>query len=116
MGLARGSMIWLVVVAGCARSAPGPAWPASAGRVAVGDWTEDGGESLEPHATEPAVALEDDAGIGGDDSVDFERIAEEDAAPAPSAGSDDTPATSVVPPAEVEVKIEDIEVAPPADP
>lgn len=44
----------------CGGRAPGPAWPKSAGTVAVADPAEDGGESLEPRGpAEAAAALEE---------------------------------------------------------
>jgi len=59
----------IVVAAGACGSAAlpsGPAWPKSAGTVAVEDWKDDGGESLEPRTSTEVAALED----SGDEAED----------------------------------------------
>jgi hypothetical protein len=46
-----------LLAGGCgARHPGGPAWPQSAGRVSSADWSEDGGESIEPRS--PAATVE----------------------------------------------------------
>lgn len=57
---ARGlGLLALLAGAACGGSR-GPAWPKSAGTVAVSEWSEDGGESIAPH-TARAAAVEKSA-------------------------------------------------------
>lgn len=59
----RGALITAVLAtmpalaAGCGRrAASGPAWPGSVGRIEGGDWTKDGGESIDPVTRSEHVA------------------------------------------------------------
>ncbi len=56
------ALLTLFVAAGggAACGSRGPAWPKSAGTVAVSEWSEDGGESIAPH-TARAAAVEKSA-------------------------------------------------------
>lgn len=61
-----GALLALLVAVGAGSagtacgSSRGPAWPKSAGTVAVSEWSEDGGESIAPH-TAHAAAVEKSA-------------------------------------------------------
>lgn len=95
----------------CGRPVPGPAWPKSAGTVAVADPAEDGGESLEPRGpAEAAAALEE--------APDRENLLLPDVEPPPTEPSaTPTPATDppVVPVGTVEtieIEIQDITLEP----
>lgn len=55
-----GALCAVLATAACHAGARGPAWPKSAGKVAVDDWKEDGGQSLAPAGgTAPLEAAAD---------------------------------------------------------
>jgi hypothetical protein len=96
----------------CGHPAAGPAWPKSAGTVAVTDPAEDGGESLEPRGpAEAAAALEE-----APDRT-LTELLDEPAAPSAAAPVDTPPTTDppVVPVGTVEtieIEIQDITLEP----
>jgi hypothetical protein len=53
----EGTLLFTTVAVWTLGCGGGPAWPRSAGTVAVEDWKEDGGESIAPH-TSRASAIE----------------------------------------------------------
>jgi hypothetical protein len=95
----------------CGHPAAGPAWPKSAGTVAVTDPAEDGGESLEPRGpAEAAAALEE--------APDRDALVLPDVEPPPTEpGATPTPTADppVVPVGTVEtieIEIQDITLEP----
>lgn len=96
-GLALLATGWLSAL-GCGGG--GPAWPKSAGTVAVEEWTEDGGESIAPHTTR-ATAVERSA-----EPTPEVKVAE--SAPAkvePSGEGAGSGSGSAVPPSEAPIEL-----------
>ncbi len=101
-------MVLALALAGCgARSASGPAWPKSAGRVEV-EPDQDGGQSLEPQQASHVAAVERTE----DKTPVVETIVVEGEAPKPAATigapatSDATkPAATTVPAGEVQIEV-----------
>jgi len=75
-----------------------PTWPKSAGTVIPADWSEDGGESLEPRQPEEVAAL---------DEEDEEEVEQEvEAADKPAAEKTDKPAAAAAPTGEVSIELQ----------
>ncbi len=93
-------LVALASLAGCG-GASGPAWPKSAGSVVVDEWKDDGGESIDPHASR-ATAVERSAEPAPETKVAAAEPAKPEPEPAGAGSGSGSAAPAEEPPIELE--------------